>query len=290
VLPRLYRITFALGGLDASIGPKQVATIAEALVWTHALYLKDRPGVPPLAKLRTSGALAFSPAPLRAVPDGEIECLDVPSALKTGKADALTLAAFRAAELRVRSNVHAKVALLSRVETDGRFSLRPVVHLPPNAGGGFEDVAGGQGGFVVGEKPHPDRQRVCFVLDIFNPGERPMSHAILQCMLDALTDIDARYLRAHPEVPSIYASGVRYQEEPPGQEDWQDVATTMRLSVGDCDDISPWLTAELRARHGINARTMMKDTPRKNGSSLYHIQTLLPDGSIRDANVDLGMR
>src|SRR5512147_814184 len=50
----------------------------------------------------------------------------------------------------------------------------------------------------------------------------------------ALMYVDMKYLQAHPEVPGIYESGVRYEEEPPGQEDWQDIPTCLRMGTADC--------------------------------------------------------
>ncbi len=76
--------------------------------------------------------------------------------------------------------------------------------------------------------------RITFVLDLFDPKEMGRSDANLYDLLETLTRADERYLRAHPETPTLYSSGVVYQEEPPGAEDWQDVPTTMRLGWGDC--------------------------------------------------------
>ena len=77
--------------------------------------------------------------------------------------------------------------------------------------------------------------RITFVLDLFKgPQEQPLSHATLQVMLNALMHADMLYLLKNPAAPRLYDSGVRYEEEPPGQEDWQDVPTCLRLGVGDC--------------------------------------------------------
>ena len=81
--------------------------------------------------------------------------------------------------------------------------------------------------------------RVTYALDLFNgPHERELSRRALGHMLDCLFRIDVDYLRAHPETPSIYRSGVRYMEEPPGQEDWQDIPTCIRMGIGDCLPVS----------------------------------------------------
>ena len=81
--------------------------------------------------------------------------------------------------------------------------------------------------------------RITYALDLFNgPKERALSHATLNVMLEALTKIDVLYLQAHPEAPRIYQSGVRYMEEPPGQEDWQDIPTCIQMGIADCLPVS----------------------------------------------------
>lgn len=81
--------------------------------------------------------------------------------------------------------------------------------------------------------------RITYALDLFNgPGDRSPSHETLTDMLDLLVRIDTRYLIKHPKTPLIYQSGVRYMEEPPGQEDWQDIPTTLAMGIGDCLPIS----------------------------------------------------
>jgi hypothetical protein len=88
---------------------------------------------------------------------------------------------------------------------------------------------------LAGLTSGPEPKRVTFVLDLFH-GERDkdLSHASLRELLDCLFKLACLYLRAHPEAPDLYDAGVRYQEEPPGAEDWQDVPTTLRLGFGDC--------------------------------------------------------
>lgn len=292
MFPRFYRITFALGGLEGQLALKQVATILETLVWTHALYLKENPRTPLVYDLLRSGALRYEDQPTGFREEGQDDWSDIASTLKprpdgTRAANAPSLAAWRAAELRVRFGVHAKVAIYSRLERDGRVSLRPIVHLP---NGEIEDPSNGLGWRILGMADHHDRARITFVLDLFNPGQRVLSHATLQCMLDGLTDVDARYLRHHPETPLLYESGVRYEEEPPGQEDWQDIPTTLRLGVGDCDDLGPWRAAEHRALFWQDARPLFSDQTMPNGASLYHIKTMLPDGRTEDPSRVTGMR
>lgn len=77
--------------------------------------------------------------------------------------------------------------------------------------------------------------RITFVLDLFKgPEEQEVSHQALRTLLMALMYVDIAWLQANPKAPLLYESGVRYEEEPPGQEDWQDIPTTLRMKVGDC--------------------------------------------------------
>lgn len=139
-------------------------------------------------------------------------------------------------------------------------------------------------------KPLP-KFRITFVLDLFNgPRERELSRKVLDVMLQNLFEIDCLYLRSHPEAPLLYRSGVRYQEEPKGQEDWQDVPTTIGMGIGDCEDLACWRAAELAVRYGIQARPIFKEQRREDGSFLYHIVVRYPDGREEDPSRILGMR
>ena len=133
--------------------------------------------------------------------------------------------------------------------------------------------------------------RITFVLDMFKgPHEQEMSHKALQTLLMALMYVDMFYLQTHPEAPALYESGVRYSEEPPGQEDWQDVPTTLAMGEGDCEDLACWRAAEYRVRHNIMASPTFTCKKRPNGGYLYHILVKLPDGRVEDPSRRLGMR
>lgn len=147
--------------------------------------------------------------------------------------------------------------------------------------------------FVLGTWNGPSQppRRITYVLDAFNgPHEQEMSHRHLRTLLMALMHVDIAYLEAHPETPDLYASGIRYEEEPPGQEDWQDVPTCLRMRVGDCEDLACWRAAELRVRYGEQAYPIFNFTRRPNGGYLYHIQVRRADGRIEDPSRLLGMR
>jgi hypothetical protein len=127
--------------------------------------------------------------------------------------------------------------------------------------------------------PKGEPKRITFVLDCFH-GKRDAqrSDETLRVCLDALTTIDRLYLRAHPETPSIYDSGVQYVEEPDGAEDWQDVPTCLRMGIADCEDLACWLAAELIERHGLDVKADFTKQVLPDGRTLYHIVVRLPDG------------
>lgn len=176
---------------------------------------------------------------------------DIPTCLRLGLAEPRDIACWRAAEQRVRFKKEAWPRILQ----------------------------------------WPTNPRITFCLDLFQgKKEQPLSHKALCTLLTALTLIDIDYLKAHPETPSIYDGRVRYEEEPPGQEDWQDIPTTLRMGFGDCEDLAAWCAAEFYVRHGIAARPTFSYKIRGNGSYLYHITVKLPDGRMVDPSRQLGMR
>ncbi|MGL4444976.1 MAG: hypothetical protein ACRCU1_15225 [Alsobacter sp.] len=95
-------------------------------------------------------------------------------------------------------------------------------------------------------------------------------------------------LRDHPEWPRLYASGVRYQRQPPGGERWQTVAETLERGTGDCDQLVVWRVAELRERDGeTGARPIVVKTRRPG---LFHALVRRGDGRLEDPSRRLGMR
>ena len=133
--------------------------------------------------------------------------------------------------------------------------------------------------------------RICFAIDLFNgPRDRAASHKVLNILLNALVDTDIEYLKDNPQTLSIYQSGVRYVEEPPGVEDWRDIPTCLRERTGDCEDLTCWRVAELRVRHGIHAVPIFGFRTLSNGDVVYHIRVQYPNGQIEDPSRILGMK
>jgi hypothetical protein len=294
----MYRITFALGDLGGGgspppagvvlrgVGPSygrssadRIGTLLATLVRADEMYLRAHPEVPPLA----SSGVSFAEEPQGYQKSGEENWQDVPTCLGLRRAGNRDLACWLAAELRLRHGVEAAPVVVSERTLTGMLRYRVVVRLPD---GRVVDPSSGRGARDV-----PKNHRIAFVLDLFNgPQERLLSNETLQLLLDALCEEDERFLLMHPSAPMLYRSGVVYQEEPPGQEDWQDVPTTVRMGFGDCEDLACWRAAELRVRSGIDARPTFTSQVKPDGAYLYHILVRLPDGRIEDPSRNLGMR
>lgn len=149
------------------------------------------------------------------------------------------------------------------------------------------------GAIVLPVPPPPLQTKTTLQLDAFNGRQdAAASHTDLAAMLDTLVDIDTRFL-ASPrgeQAPNLYPSGVRYEEEPPGLELWQDVPTALRMRIADCEDLACWRVAELRVRYGVMARCFIIPQLQDSGSYLYHIVVQHPDGRIEDPSRALGMK
>ena len=113
--------------------------------------------------------------------------------------------------------------------------------------------------------------------------------SVLLHLLEALTAVNEAWLREHPHAPYLYASGTRYEEEPPGREDWQDIPETLLLHTGDCEDLGCWRVAELRVRAHEAAHPFVRKSlagPR----TVYHVAVRRADGRLEDPSRILGMQ
>jgi len=132
----------------------------------------------------------------------------------------------------------------------------------------------------------------------------------LMIALEALTRINQLELRKSVEdgnpLPRLYESGVIYQEEPPGQEDWCDIRTILAQRWGDCEDLGCALVAERREYDGADARPVIKvkflpreyliknGYPKKHiprdGIFLVHVMCESPEFGLEDPSLELGMK
>lgn len=147
----------------------------------------------------------------------------------------------------------------------------------------------------------------CFCIDEYEGEDKSLGQRALFHMLDALIAINEDYLRAHPDFPSLYDYPVFYNPDklrlPIGvqYEEWKSIPSIVkryreRLAQGnpdgkvvDCKDLVCWFCAEWRVRHGIYALPTIQSITLPNGRQVYHIQAMLPDGTIVDVSRDKGM-
>ena len=131
----------------------------------------------------------------------------------------------------------------------------------------------------------------------------------MEFLLGGLVSANIRWLRRNPHCPALYRSGVRYQHEPDGEDDWQDIPETLARMHGDCEDLACWRVGELREAHEDAQPWITVDLlPNLSGKLIttYHIRVRrppnarievparaierLPDGSlIEDPSRALGM-
>lgn len=101
--------------------------------------------------------------------------------------------------------------------------------------------------------------------------------------LNALTLLDLAELQQAP-LPGLYQSGVRYQREGMGREQWRTALQVLRAGAGDCEDLCAWRAAELTLA-GTPARAM----PVQVGPGQWHVVVAYLDGFVEDPSIELGM-
>lgn len=139
---------------------------------------------------------------------------------------------------------------------------------------------------------------------------RPWSATIIPPQLDKRTldlfcelqtELNADYLRHHPGVPDLYASGVLYASDSQalsgGPEDWPTIPWVIHRwrayrRGSDCKVLSAWRAAELRVRGGEKRARCVSESSwdgRGGGRVLWHVMVQRQDGSIEDVSAHLGM-
>ena len=120
----------------------------------------------------------------------------------------------------------------------------------------------------------------------FSSGSTPEENSFaLRALLIALVALDRGYLRNHPRVPPLYASGVVYVRTPL----WLTTAAMYRRGFGDCKSLAAALIAE-RAEQGMECRPVFRDIRRDDGGLDFHILVQCPDGTYEDPSKVCGMR
>lgn len=106
--------------------------------------------------------------------------------------------------------------------------------------------------------------------------------------LEAATRL-AQHDLASGEIPPIedaIKGGIEWQEEPPGEESFDKPSTVLERGWGDCDDLAPWLAAEMRETEfdtGASAIAI------PSGPNQWHAIVRGTDGEVYDPSVWAGM-
>lgn len=166
---------------------------------------------------------------------------------------------------------------------------------------------------------------ILYELTLFAPENDPNDDRIdLGWFLEALVQRDMAYLKAHPNTPLLYKSGVTYErpaqfggeclevqtiraaldpekaKDPRvqavlelmqkvfGGERFRDIGVLYARGKGDCDNVATARVAELR-QNGIEAAPLLIWKRRLDGGYTYHVLVTWPDGTREDPSLLLGM-
>ena len=131
-------------------------------------------------------------------------------------------------------------------------------------------------------------------IEVIVPGNNSSAEGQLamDTLAESLVQINEQWLRMHPETPDLYDSGVYYDLREDVQRPWQSIPRLYRMGRGDCEDIAAARTAELRVRHGVNARMCNQHWDRSWDASVEggwgtHWLVCLPDGTVEDPSSKL---
>lgn len=263
----MYRVNF----LCASMNERVLAILLDALVTMNELYLERNPSTPRLADAR----IKSRQKPVQG-------WQDIPTLLERGAGSTEAITCWRVAELRQQGIAAAPqfVCMAGLANRTVRL-CHAAVRLPdgsiemPRAGAHEPSV-------------HADRQ-VSITSGLFSRRrDHDESGRALRVLLEALCSINELYLAAHPSTPPLYATGVRYQAEPIGHENWLDIPTALQWGLLDCEDLACWRVSEWR-RRGVHAAPEFSWKFLPSGVVLYHVFVKLPDGTTEDPSRALGM-
>ena len=90
--------------------------------------------------------------------------------------------------------------------------------------------------------------------------------------------------------PNLPSSGIYYQPEPAGEENFDSWPKILRMGSADCDDLAAARSSELRIRFGdLAARPIFVGAQTSPNYTQYHVLVLRGDGVIEDPSLILGM-
>jgi hypothetical protein len=91
-------------------------------------------------------------------------------------------------------------------------------------------------------------------------------------------------------IPPLYSSGIRYKEDPPGQENWKDCLAVLADGHGDCDRLVAYRCGELQVA-GYDAQPIIKwrTVPKTQMIGLGYPAHMLPPEGIQMVHVCVGL-
>lgn len=110
--------------------------------------------------------------------------------------------------------------------------------------------------------------------------------------VNALVATNLVYLQMNPNTVPLYESGVFYQEEPMGQEDFFDIPTVLVQGHADCEDLAAWRAAEYLSvgewAYIVVSWEALQDTKTGEIDILFHVRVQTRFG-LEDPSAILGM-
>lgn len=125
--------------------------------------------------------------------------------------------------------------------------------------------------------------------------------AVTRVLIDSLVSIDRLWILYNPSTPSVFTPGLmRYENDPPGVENWLEIGHAVERRTADCKTLTAWDVAALQLQ-GIAARAAIgwrlvpapaghPSVPQGAPMLLIHFFTRLPNGGMRDVSRILGMK
>jgi hypothetical protein len=131
---------------------------------------------------------------------------------------------------------------------------------------------------------------VLCIIDISTLGKERA--ALEVCRLAEVEIDEARLELKARKVPPIYKSGVRFKTQPASSCAFRPPSEVYERGGGDCKQLVTWRIAELR-ENGINAMPRVIWVDSRDGKTVSglqaHMQIRLPDNTVEDPSVNLGM-
>lgn len=112
---------------------------------------------------------------------------------------------------------------------------------------------------------------------------------VLDAALESVTRLNES-LMERGQVPSFSKAllhGVKWKPEPPGAEHFDHAGTVIARKWGDCDDLAPYLAADLRHSGADPGATAIV---KRSGPKSWHAVVRRSDGAIEDPSLRAGMR